>query len=497
MAISFDQIPATIRTPLYYAEVDASRAGTFLPQYRTLMIAQRLSTGSMPAGSLTLVTSASQAADFGGVGSMAHRMMTAYRQNNPTDEVWMYLMDDAGAAAAASGSIAVTGAATQSGTLSIYIAGQRIRVGVTSGDNAATVATNIAAALTTDLPVTGAAATGTVTLTARHAGLAGNSIDVRINHGGTAAGEQTPAGLTIAVTGMSGGTANPDISAAWAAIGDEPFRYIVMPYTDSANLDSLRDELARRWGATVMRYSLGFSAAVDTIAGLDTLGSNRNDPYTTIMGIQGSLAPPWEIAAAYAGNAALSLTIDPARPLQTLVLRGIAVPSITDLNTLTESETLLHSGIATAYAQAGLMRITREVSTYQKDAFNNPDTAFLDLTTAATVAYLSESLGARATSKFPRHKLADDGTKFGAGQAILTPAIWRAEVIALALDWERKGLVEGVSDGRFGNLLIVERDVSDPNRLNTILPPDLVNGLRVLGVKVQFYLQYPETALAA
>jgi hypothetical protein len=36
----------------------------------------------------------------------------------------------------------------------------------------------------------------------------------------------------------------------------------------------------------------------------------------------------------------------------------------------------------------------------------------------------------------------------------------------------------------------VERDVNDPNRVNVLYPPDLINQLRVFAVLAQFRLQY-------
>ena len=38
--------------------------------------------------------------------------------------------------------------------------------------------------------------------------------------------------------------------------------------------------------------------------------------------------------------------------------------------------------------------------------------------------------------------------------------------------------------------LICERDTNDPNRVNVLYPPDLINQLRVFAVLAQFRLQY-------
>ncbi len=92
------------------------------------------------------------------------------------------------------------------------------------------------------------------------------------------------------------------------------------------------------------------------------------------------------------------------------------------------------------------------------------------------------------TSKFARYKLANDGTKFGAGQAIVTPSIIKGEILAEYAKLEAEGIVENLD--AFKKALIVERSAKDPNRINVLLPPDLVNQLRVFATLVQFRLQY-------
>jgi len=52
---------------------------------------------------------------------------------------------------------------------------------------------------------------------------------------------------------------------------------------------------------------------------------------------------------------------------------------------------------------------------------------------------------------------------------------------------QRTGIVEDVES--FDQLLIVERDPNDPNRVNVMASPDLVNQLRILAMLVAFRLQ--------
>ena len=50
------------------------------------------------------------------------------------------------------------------------------------------------------------------------------------------------------------------------------------------------------------------------------------------------------------------------------------------------------------------------------------------------------------------------------------------------------GLVEDLP--AFKQHLLVERDPNDPNRVNVLYPPDLINQLRIFAVLAQFRLQY-------
>jgi len=101
-----------------------------------------------------------------------------------------------------------------------------------------------------------------------------------------------------------------------------------------------------------------------------------------------------------------------------------------------------------------------------------------------TLYRLRFQVRARISQKFPRHKLADDGNLIGPGNAVVTPKVIRAELISLAQDWIEAGLVEGIE--QFKADLLVERDQADPNRINALIPPDLVNQLRFFASMIQF-----------
>ena len=498
MAISFNTIPANLRLPLFYAEVDNSQASFFQRQQRALLIGQKLSAGSATAGEPVQVSSEAMAKSLFGQGSMLAAMMRLYRANDNFGEVWCLPVDDAGAGVAATKTVTVSGSASAAGTVSLYVAGRRVQAGVDNGAAATAVAAAIAASVAAapDLPVTAGAAAGVVTLTARHKGALGNDIDVRLNYRGALGGETTPAGLTIAVADGATGTGDPDIGTALAALGDEEYDFVACAYTDTTNLDAIKDEWddqTGRWSWSRQVYGHVFAAHVATQAGLTTFGNARNDPHVSVLGVHASPTPPWEWAAAFCATAAVALGIDPARSLQTLALSGVLPPVPSARFTAQERQTLLFDGVATyTVGVDATVRLERSITTYQTNAFGQPDPSYLDVQTLATLATILRRLRAAITQKFGRHKLADDGTRFGAGQAIVTPRIIRAELIAQYRQMETLALVE--NGEAFAANLLVERNIDDPNRVDVLFPPDLVNQLRVFAVLAQFRLQYPADA---
>lgn len=488
--MDFDQIPINLRVPGAYLEMDNSMAVRGLPGMpsRILVLGQKLAAGTQAANTPVKILDAAAAEAAFGRGSMLHLMFRTLKDVNNWTETYAIALDDDGAANAAAGNVLFGGAVTGAGTVNLYIAGQRVRVGVAVGDTPAGIATAVSAEINaaTDLPVSAVVNRVTakqVDITARNKGEAGNGIDLRVNYN---FGEALPTGLTATITAMTGGTANPDITDAIAAFGDTWYTSIAMPYTDAANLSLLEAELTTRFGPMVMMDGIAFAAATGTHSALTTLGNSRNSEHLSIMCATGSRSAPWAWAAAYAGVAEYNLHNDPARPLQTLPL-GVMAPTDADQFTLEERNLLLYDGISTFRVDdSGRVLVERAITTYETNASGIDDPSYLDVNTMATLAYLRYTVRARILSKFPRHKLVNDGTQYGAGQAIVTPSVIRAELIALFKDWETVGLAEGIE--QFKADLIVERDQSDVNRVNALIPPDVVNQFRVFAGKVQFRL---------
>ena len=484
--ISFTQIDANQRAPLYYNEFDGSRNANFAFQQKTLLVGQSI---NAVAETQVLVTSTDQAKSLFGAGSMLAIMYEAYRLNDSQGEVWVFPYDDTvNAGTQATGTVTVTGTATANGTIFLYIAGKLVRVGVASGDTATVVGDSIVTAVSanTDLPVSAVNAVGVVTLTAKNEGSLSNKIDVQVNFNGSLGNEVTPAGLTVVIVAMATGATDPDVATVIAAIGIEEFDFIVSPYHDTTNLDAWDTELTSRWDAQEQIYGHLFYAKEDTVSGLNTFGDARNSRYATDLGYFDS--PSWDIfvGAASAGAIAKSLRIDPARPLQTLEIKGMVQAPAASRFTNTELNTLYFSGITPIKYTGGAARMDRVITNYQLNAFGQPDSTYLDITTQFTLAFIGRFYRNLVESKWPRVKLAADGNHFSAGQAIVTPKLVRAELIEAYKELIFVGICEDL-DG-FKTNLIVQVNPGDPNRLDVSMSPNLVNGLVVFANRISFII---------
>ncbi|AIR90585.1 phage tail sheath subtilisin-like domain-containing protein [Pseudomonas cremoricolorata] len=492
MSVSFNTIPSDLRVPLFYTEMDNSQANTASSPLVRLILGQVNDDATAPEiGKLTLVSSQSQAAQIGGLGSMLADMYETWRRSDPAGEVWCLPIKTTGTKA--SGKVTITGTATVGGQISLYIAGDRVRATVASGGTATAAAAALVAAINAaGLALVATAEAGVVTLTCRWSGVSGNDIQLELNRLGVGGGESTPNGLTVTLAAMAGGVGTPDVTLALAALGDEPFEFICAPWADTASLNAWRsfmDESSGRWSWARQLYGHVYTALRGTLGELVAVGTTRNDAHMTIYGFEKTSPDPvWRQAAAYAARTAVFISADPARPTQTGELVGITPAPAGTRFILTERQSLLSHGIATGYSSGGVQRIERGITTYQTNALGQADNSYLDSETLHQSAYVINALKTRVTSKYGRHKLANDGTRFGAGQAIVTPSVIRAELIAGYYALEELGVVENAE--AFAKFLVVERSSTDPNRVNVLYPPDLVNQLRVFALQYQFRLQY-------
>lgn len=507
MAVTFNHIPANIRVPLFYAEVNAGESPYQGPS-RLLLVGQITSGATMAANTIAVFNGDAQA--LAGRGSQLSEMALWARQNHPFGEIWLAAVGDPAGVAAVQSIMVAAGIVGKSGTAVIYVGGERVQVAVAPTDTQANVATNIAAAINAGFvkfqrsllfPVV-AAVDGLdpnkVNLTARNVGALGNAIAVDFN----LVGDEGALQQYLSVASGTAGTGIPALGALLTALGDAEFDWIASPYSDATSLNTLRDFLdgiAGRWSPYQQLFGHHVSVLFDTYSNQAALGSTRNDPNASIMGAVNSPSPPWRWAAALAAQIAkdknLGGEVDQAYrislPLQTLKLVGVMPPKArVNWPSIQERNTLYQDGISSFRVDPdGQVAIDRVITSYRQNAYGNPDITWLSVETRAQMVYFVRYTRQRITQVYGRSALASDGAEGRPG--IVTPKMLKAECVHIYKELEAGGLVE--KSGLFASSLIVER-ASDPNRVNAYLPIDVVNQLNVFAANVTTLLEYPAAA---
>lgn len=471
--ISFDQIPSSIRKPGKYFEFNTKLAVRTLPnnKQRMLIIGQRIAAGTVAQKIPTLIFSDKEAETFFGAGSMLHLMCRAAIKANAYLDLTAIALDDAATGVAAAGSVTIGGPATGSGSLKLYIGNQKVEIGIANGDVSTAIASTLNAEIAKYpyLPITSAVDgvnQSKLNFTAKNKGTIGNQINI--------AYELTAKGVTATVAAMTGGATDPNVEDALSVVFAEHYHVIATPHNDQTSLVALRNHLDNVSGPMEQRGAVGVYGMNGALSAATTLAAAINHGRISNPYIRGSRSIPYEIASAYA--AVMAFEEDPARPLNTLELKGIHAPAIDQRLSRTEQESCLYNGVTPLEVGPGeKVQIVRAISTYIKDAQGIEDISLLDITTIRTLDYVRKACRERISLRFPREKLSSK-----------TPPKVRTELLDVLYKLEDLEIVEEVAANMDG--LIVERDLQDPNRLNAKIPTDVVNGLHVFAGRIDLLL---------
>ncbi|HGB3673876.1 TPA: phage tail sheath subtilisin-like domain-containing protein [Salmonella enterica subsp. enterica serovar Muenchen] len=468
--IEIETIPGSTRKPGVYAEFNTRMAMRSLPgNLQRMLIIAPLSGGQAKALELHDVFSDDEAAMLFGSGSLAHIMSVSALKANRYLQLQVIGIADAAAGKPATADISLTGPATQSGTLTLWVANTRIDAPVQSGDSAQAISRSLLDALLRQkaLPVTAQMATGDsgVTLTARHGGEWGN--DIRLS------GRTTAPGVTVTVSAMTGGENNAAVKDALTAVFAAGHQVIAVPWTDETTLRALREHLAATGDAMEKRGAVGVAGWPGTLATGTTLAGKSNDGRTTIGWHPGSVCLQAEIAAGYA--AVIASEEDPARPYNGLEIVGLDVTPLTARAGRREQENALHNGLAPLEVGPGdKVQIVRAISTHTRSDNGTDDPALLDLTTMRTLDYARKAWCDRIALRYPRDK-ATERNRRGV----------RSELIDVALKLEEEEIIENVMAMK--DALIVDKG-KEPGTFLAAIPCNVVKGLHVIAARIDLYL---------
>ena len=483
-------VPSNIIIPWVGMEFDASNAfsGSSTTPITGLIIGQKLAAGTGLVDTKYLVSRADEVAIHAGFGSQAHRMALKYFKNNNITTTYLIMQDDAATSTAAVQATTIAGTATKAGELDIYINGDRYAVPVAIDDTAAVIGALAVTVIEDNISasVVPTFLTDTLTLTAKNKGINAGDMDVRLNYN---SGEAVPTGLTVTPGAVTPGTVDPDAADVIAAIGETWFNVIANPYIDNTNLNLIEDFAEANDDIMVQRDGYWYCAKRATRSEMITFGAdtaNRNSRFVITVPSYMRMETTYELAAGLAGATADSLQNDIGQPLHRMTLSGFNVLSEDDLWTGTERNQLAVNGIATLTDSNGV-QTESTVTMYLKNSAGAPDVAYQYQNTCFILMDLRYSFVNWILSKYPRARLGNNADVVKSGIQIMTPSTGKAEAVAWFKVKERDGLVEDVD--AFKAQLVTARDTNNVNRMNWLLPPDLMNQFIVGSVINQFQLQ--------
>jgi len=531
MSIAIPGLSASTKTPAVYLNVILGGPGTSAgaaPE-TILLIGNKLETnitaaaptidvasGIMALATPTFCASAEDASFLCGQGSELHRMARAVFAQYPAAS--LYLAANAvseGSSATAVLTFATT--ATADFAVRLVLCDQVLEVPVATGDTPTVIATACAVAINNaaDLPYYAQFVAGVLTITAKMAGVRGNSLivdayfvqstfSIRITDSSTTSpGGTTGQWTTIndiygAEFSLIGGTTADSIAAVITAIASQRYNRIVVASNDSANLTALVTHLDSLAGVTVGLRQQGLAAVISTLGTATTLATALNASRLQVGWHYASKIPGPEVAAILAaarlagdgsvGGILVGESADPAANLDGVQLATVlAQTAALDQPTATEVESALNNGLAVlvpSNARPGFCALARSI-TSRSQANSVPNFAVIDTEFVTVCDYVADDLQSNLATSYQGFKLGADSANGNPplSPRVTTPSLVRAYILDRLAGYEARSILRDVTANV--SLLVVEADAQVSGRLNCEIPCEPVSGLHIIAGNVR------------
>lgn len=493
----FDTIPGNLVAPIVTFEV--SSGGAFENSPRLLLIGFKNTGATLADDTPTPCPTTAEARRLAGAGSMLDDMVRIARRNAPAQEIWIVSPTPVGAANVRTLTVGAPPAAGGVGT--VVIAGEPVQVTIAAGATANTVAAAIAAAINAyysplneaSLPLSASVAANVVTVTARHAGAHGAEVDIDV----PSLGGQNAFSGVLAVATTTAGSGAPDLSGSLAALGEEPFDWIVSGFADDTNLTRIKtalDDVSGRWAWNRQIYGHAYYAKIDTVGNLTTHGLAQDNRHLTCVPLIsgcGHAQPSWQWATALAARVAPWLsdgaTGNVSRNQTGLVVAGLIAPrDRTKWLDYATRDAFLRSGLSTwSVATDGSVAVDKLITT-QRTTLGVADTTFRDLQKIGQIVYSLRKFRAQLTYEHGQKAIADDNP--GNSPAISTVLDIKATFLHAYGEMVATGVLEnavGVAE-----MVVVRRNADNANRVDILAPLDMVNPLDIIAANARIYSQF-------
>ncbi|WNO24165.1 putative tail sheath protein [Acinetobacter phage Scuro] len=455
-----------------------------LPQ-RIAVIGQG-STDAVYATEKRQVTSANQAGNLFGYGSPVHlavkQLLPVNGDGVGTIPVTVYPLTDHTSGVAATGSITPTGTVTESAQARVLVNNIRSELFVISiGDTIATLTPKIAAAInaTLDMPVTAVSTATAVNLTSKWKGLSANDINVVISGGESS-------GVTFAITQLSGGLADPEVTSALNQIGNV-WETMVLNCLSIANTDALnayRDAGEGRWGALVRKPFVVFTGntIADPTAATATAEARKTDRINSQLPSPGATDLPFVVAARQLARIAVVANENPPCDYGSQQAAGLVPGPDAVQWTYTDRDYAIKRGSSTVEVRDGVVTLSDVVTFYHPTGEEPPAYSYVcDIVKLQNIIF---NLDIRfANKEWDGAPLIPDDQPTTNPRA-KKPKMAVAEASTLA---DSLGLEAIISDTEYTKKgTIAQISSTNPKRLDMVFPVKVSGNTNILGVDLQF-----------
>lgn len=453
--IPFDEIQPGL-TPSSQIETDWTGGLSALPTTtkRTLLVGHKTTSGSATAGVPYQLYSENHAIALFGAGSdIAISAAAFFRQKNAGGCPLFGVAYAEGAGLQAAGTVTLATNASSNGVLTVWLAGRRFQVAISSGDTPTVVGDLLAALINAhpNLCATAANVTGTVTVTHRIKGTHGNTVGLRC--------EITCTGMTATPSAafLAGGTVPGDPTSVLAGLQGERFHVVVLnTYDDATTAGKLVTDRELQSSVSVQKWGLGIVGHCGTGADAQTLATAMDSYRAQVVHLEACDQGNVELAAAFAAHRALK---PGNQSVNRAELVGISSHDRTAWPTAAEIEADLQGGVTPIRPREnGKTQVVRSVVTRQTLPIPFRDhmpIEISDYADEAVIAKMDTLQGRPLKSGSPP-----------ASATTLTPNRVTAALNEVLLDLDNKDWLQGVQDSKDAGHNKAEINGDDPNRVD-------------------------------
>jgi len=397
------------------------------------------------------ILSATDAVNAAGVGSELHGML-ANALRVPGVRIYAATATEANGAAAATGTITISGTWSTTGTFLYRIGGVLVTGTILGTDNATAAGDAIETAVnaTTACPVTANNTAGVVTLTAKTKGARGNQIMVAQD------ASQLPSGcgsalaggtaVTGGITPLSSGSGTENVSALLATLYAGTYQRQAWAMNDATNLGKVKAQLVAKAGPLEGRLEHAVFGSNGTLSAARSLAQTtcNAERMQCVWQLYGETHP----SAVAASMAAIRVQYDQATPNSTfddVTLPGVAPQSQrADWAIRSTQQAALDAGVTPIVTTEGDItsaQVVRAITTHCLDG-STPDYRTLDVADAVVPDYVNLDLDLFWTTSYKRANPYVRGNPTSDEKdppaGVATPARWNSQVSARLQDMEER-----------------------------------------------------------